>query len=81
MIAAVTALGIVAVSTEEPITYMVFPALIWAAFRFWASGRNALDRDHRGRGDRRDSQRRRPVLPAGDRPQDAQRSSISPSLR
>src|SRR5829696_2323701 len=38
VIAAVTALGVVAVSTEEPITYMVFPALIWAAFRFGAPG-------------------------------------------
>ena len=37
-IAAVTALGIVAVSTEEPVTYMVFPALIWAAFRFGPPG-------------------------------------------
>src|SRR5215216_3030169 len=37
-IAAVIALGIVAVSTEEPITYMVFPALIWAAFRFGPPG-------------------------------------------
>jgi signal transduction histidine kinase len=38
VIAAVTALGIVAVSTVEPITYMVFPALIWAAFRFGPPG-------------------------------------------
>jgi signal transduction histidine kinase len=38
VIAAVTALGVVAVSTEEPITYIVFPALIWAAFRFGAPG-------------------------------------------
>ena len=38
LIAAVTALGIVAVSTKEPITYMVFPALIWAAFRFGPPG-------------------------------------------
>src|SRR5688572_16073550 len=38
VIAGVTALGIVAVSTEEPITYMVFPALIWAAFRFGPPG-------------------------------------------
>jgi signal transduction histidine kinase len=38
VIAAVTALGVVAVSTEEPITYMVFPALIWAAFRFGPPG-------------------------------------------
>ena len=38
VIAAVTALGIVAVSTQEPITYMVFPALIWAAIRFGPPG-------------------------------------------
>ena len=38
VIAAVTALGIVALSTEEPITYMVFPALIWVAFRFGPPG-------------------------------------------
>jgi signal transduction histidine kinase len=37
-IAAVIALGLVAVSTDEPITYMVFPALIWAAFRFGPPG-------------------------------------------
>jgi signal transduction histidine kinase len=38
VLAAVTALGIVAVSTEEPVTYMVFPALIWVAFRFGPPG-------------------------------------------
>jgi signal transduction histidine kinase len=38
VIAGVTALGIAAVSTEEPITYMVFPALIWAAIRFGPPG-------------------------------------------
>jgi signal transduction histidine kinase len=38
VIAAVIALGLVAVSTEEPVTYMVFPALIWMAFRFGAPG-------------------------------------------
>jgi signal transduction histidine kinase len=38
VIAGVTALSIVAVSTEEPITYMVFPALIWAAFRLGPPG-------------------------------------------
>jgi signal transduction histidine kinase len=38
LIAAVIALGVVAVSTEEPVTYLVFPALIWAAFRFGPPG-------------------------------------------
>jgi signal transduction histidine kinase len=38
VIAGVIALSIVAVSTEEPITYMVFPALIWAAFRLGPPG-------------------------------------------
>jgi signal transduction histidine kinase len=38
VIAGVTALGIAAVSTKEPITYMVFPALIWAAIRFGPPG-------------------------------------------
>jgi signal transduction histidine kinase len=38
VITAVIALGVVAVSTEEPVTYMVFPALIWMAFRFGAPG-------------------------------------------
>src|SRR5207249_9155481 len=38
MIAAVAGLGTIAVSTDEPVTYMVFPALIWAAFRFGPPG-------------------------------------------
>jgi signal transduction histidine kinase len=38
LIAAVTVLGVIAVSTDEPVTYMVFPALIWAAFRFGPPG-------------------------------------------
>jgi signal transduction histidine kinase len=38
VITAVTALGVIAVSTEEPVTYIVFPALIWVAFRFGAPG-------------------------------------------
>src|SRR3954454_18356636 len=37
-IVAVTALGVIALSTKEPIAYMVFPALIWAAFRFGPPG-------------------------------------------
>jgi signal transduction histidine kinase len=37
-IAAVTALSVVAFSTVEPIRYTVFPALIWAAFRFGPPG-------------------------------------------
>jgi signal transduction histidine kinase len=38
LIVAVTVLGVIAVSTDEPVTYMVFPALIWAAFRFGPPG-------------------------------------------
>jgi signal transduction histidine kinase len=38
VIASVTALSIVAFSTGEPIRYTVFPALIWAAFRFGPPG-------------------------------------------
>ena len=38
MIAGVTAVSIVAFSTEEPIRYTVFPALIWAALRFGPGG-------------------------------------------
>src|SRR5919204_1361230 len=36
--ASVTALSIIAFSTHEPIRYTVFPALIWAAFRFGLPG-------------------------------------------
>ena len=38
MIAAVTALSVVASSTSEPVMYTVFPALLWAAFRFGPPG-------------------------------------------
>jgi signal transduction histidine kinase len=38
MIVGVTALSFVVFSTEEPVRYAVFPALIWAAFRFGAPG-------------------------------------------
>ena len=38
VIASVTALSVVVFSTEEPIRYAVFPALIWAAFRFGPPG-------------------------------------------
>ena len=38
LIATVAVLGVIAVSTDEPVTYMVFPALIWAAFRFGPPG-------------------------------------------
>ena len=38
MIAAVTAVSFLSFSTEEPIRYTVFPALIWAAFRFGPPG-------------------------------------------
>jgi signal transduction histidine kinase len=38
VLAGVTALSMVAFSTHEPIRYTVFPALIWAGFRFGAPG-------------------------------------------
>jgi signal transduction histidine kinase len=38
VIAAVTAISVVAFSTLEPIRFTVFPALIWAAFRFGPPG-------------------------------------------
>jgi signal transduction histidine kinase len=38
LIAAVATLGALAVSTSEPVTYVVFPALIWAASRFGPPG-------------------------------------------
>jgi len=38
LLATVGALGMLALSTDEPVTYMVFPALIWAALRFGAPG-------------------------------------------
>jgi signal transduction histidine kinase len=38
VVAGVTALSIVAFSTQEPIRYTVFPALIWAAFRLGPPG-------------------------------------------
>jgi signal transduction histidine kinase len=38
MLGAVLGLSIVAFSAEQPLTYMVFPALIWAALRFGPQG-------------------------------------------
>jgi signal transduction histidine kinase len=38
LITTVATLAVVAVSTDEPVTYMVFPALIWAALRFGVPG-------------------------------------------
>ena len=37
-IATITALSLIVFSTEEPVRYTVFPALIWAAFRFGPPG-------------------------------------------
>ena len=38
MIAAVAGLSVVALSVDQPVTYIVFPALIWAALRFGPQG-------------------------------------------
>ena len=38
MVSTVAVLGVIAVSIDEPLTYLVFPGLIWAAFRFGAPG-------------------------------------------
>jgi signal transduction histidine kinase len=38
MIGTVAALGMLAFSIEGPVAYMVFPALIWASFRFGPAG-------------------------------------------
>lgn len=38
MIAAVVALSVIALSNDLPLTYLVFPALIWAALRFGQRG-------------------------------------------
>jgi signal transduction histidine kinase len=38
MLAAVAALSAIALSAEQPLTYLVFPGLIWAALRFGPQG-------------------------------------------
>jgi signal transduction histidine kinase len=38
LITAVATFGAIALSTDEPVMYLVFPALIWAAFRFGPQG-------------------------------------------
>jgi signal transduction histidine kinase len=38
VLTAVVSLSVIAVSFQEPLTYLVFPALIWAAFRFGPPG-------------------------------------------
>jgi signal transduction histidine kinase len=38
MIAAVIALSVIAVSADQPLTYLVFPGFIWAALRFGPQG-------------------------------------------
>jgi signal transduction histidine kinase len=38
LIAVVAALSAIGMSTDEPVTYLIFPGLIWAAFRFGPPG-------------------------------------------
>jgi signal transduction histidine kinase len=38
LVGVVTGLTLIALSADEPVTYMVFPALVWAAFRFGPPG-------------------------------------------
>jgi signal transduction histidine kinase len=38
MLAAVAGLSVIALSADQPLTYMVFPAFIWAALRFGPQG-------------------------------------------
>jgi signal transduction histidine kinase len=38
LVATVVALAIIAVTSDAPLTYLIFPALIWAAFRFGPPG-------------------------------------------
>ena len=38
MLAAVAGLSVIALSADQPLTYMVFPAFIWAALRFGPEG-------------------------------------------
>jgi signal transduction histidine kinase len=38
LIAAVAGLSAIGISTDEPVTYLIFPGLVWAAFRFGPPG-------------------------------------------
>jgi hypothetical protein len=48
LVGAVVALSAIALSGDLPLTYMVFPALIWPALRFGARGATLGGRGHDG---------------------------------
>ena len=76
LIATVAALGVLAVSTDEPVTYMVFPALIWAAFRFGPPGATLSIAIAAGVAIGVTANDVGPVLQAAHRPQDAEHAGL-----
>ena len=78
LLAAVIVLAVVSVSINEAVTYMVFPALIWAAFRFGPAIAALSTAIAAGAGDRHHRARARSVLQASDRRQGAEHAAVHP---